>query len=182
MSNLGKWDYSGLSMACFSDTKQESYKKAAIFLEDNVEDWGGGTGWAKKFFKKYKNIDGSLSKNTDIVADLSLYISDCENILMRESLEYNENWKEILENVKKSFRKKFCLIISTPTVRKTRVGVYHKVRKADGSIGEGKIAEMYFNKQDILNCFPKSKYKVKNEIIKTNHLYHQDWIIYVERI
>lgn len=181
-SMVGKWDYSGLSEACFSDNNQESYKKAAGFLIDNVEDWGCGTGWAKRYFKNYKGIEGSIAKNVDVVADLVDYASKCENILMREVLEYNTDWKKILQNVKESFSKKFCLIISTPFSKKTRVGFWHKPLKADGSEGEGKIPEMYFNKQDILDEFPESEFKVKEETIKTNHLYGKDWILYVEKI
>lgn len=179
MSNLNKWDYSGVSDVCYSDVKQESYKKAAAFLVDNVEDWGGGTSWASRYFKNYRNVEGSQNENVDEVADLVEYTSDVENILMREVLEYNTEWKKILENVKKSFRKKFCLIVSTPFVDKTRIGVWHKPVKADGSHGEGVIPEMYFNPQDIRDLF--KDYKTSEEDIKTDHLYGHDWIYYVEK-
>jgi hypothetical protein len=179
MTNLGKWDYSGLSEACYSDNNQEGYKKAAEFLVDDVEDWGGGSGWAKQYFKKYKNIDGSYPK-ADVVCDLTEYTSDCKNILMRATLEYNENWKQILDNAKKSFREKMCLIIITPEVKKTRVGSWHKPIKADGSKGEGKIPEVYFNTQDILDEF--KEYKVKVETIKTEKwwMYGLERIFYVQ--
>ena len=179
-SMLNKWDYSGVDTVCYADTKQESYKKSAEFLGDSCEDWGCGTAWSKRYFKEYRGIDGSNNKYVDGVVDLVKYTSSVDNILMREVLEYNEDWKKILENVKKSFKKKFCLIISTPLVKKTRVGAWHKVMKADGSQGKGKVPEMYFNKQDILDEF--SNYKVKEETIKTDHLYGQDWILYVEKI
>jgi hypothetical protein len=180
MINL--WDYSGLDQACMSDHKQESYKKSAEFLGDNVEDWGCGTGWSKRYFKNYKGIDGSLSKEVKEITDLSDYTSDVENVLMRAVLEYNENWKQILENVKKSFRNKFCLVIVTPFVKKTRVGMWHKPIKADGSYNEGKIPEIYFNKQDILDCFPEDQFKVREESIKTDgFMYGIEWILYVER-
>lgn len=181
MSNMHKWDYSGLSEACFSDHKQESYKKSATFLGDTVEDWGCGSGWAKRYFKNYIGIEGSEAKNVDILIDLSDYTSNVPNILMREVLEYNTNWEQILDNVKKSFSEKFCLIISTPFVEKTRIGVWHKTRKANGSDGEGKIPEMYFAKEDILKCFPEKEYTISKETIKTNHLYGHDWILYVTK-
>jgi len=50
-SMLNKWNYSSRGQVCYSDPKQESYKKAAKFLGDTVEDWGCGTGWVKKYFK-----------------------------------------------------------------------------------------------------------------------------------
>ena len=183
-SMKNKWDYSGLNQACYSDTRQESYKKAAEFLIDNVEDWGCGTGWAKKYFNNYRGVEGSPSvfvKPEDTV-DLVEYTSNVDNILMREVLEYNTEWRRILENIKKSFSKKFCLVVSTPFAPKTRVGFWHRPRKADGTQGEGKIPEMYFNKQDILDYFSDCEFKVREETIKTEHLYHQDWILYVERI
>jgi len=179
-----KWDYSGVDSVCFADIKQESYKKSAKFLGDSCEDWGCGTTWSKRYFKKYRGIDGSINKYVDEVVDLVEYTSNVDNILMREVLEYNKDWKKVLENVKKSFRKKFCLVISTSFVKKTRVGVWYKPMNADGSFREKeeKVPEMYFNKQDILDEFPKDKYKVKEETIKTKHLYGTDWILYVEKI
>lgn len=177
-----KWDYSGADQVCFSDTKQESYKKSAEFLGDSVEDWGCGTGWSKRYFKNYKGVDGSLHPNVDVIADLVEYTSDVDNILMRQTLELNEDWRKILENVKKSFRKKFCLVVYTPFVSKTRVGHIHTPVKADGSKMKGDIKEMYFNKQDILNYFPADEFKVKEETIDVEIGYRKEFILYVERI
>lgn len=170
-----KWDYSGLGEACYSDARQESYKKAAEFLGDDVEDWGCGTGWARQYFKKYHGIDGSVSRDIHEATDLVTYTSDADNILLREVLEYNTEWKQILDNVKKSFKKKFCLIVSTPFVEKTRIGFWHK------SYNGGKIPEMYFNKKDLQDFFPDDEFTTREETITTDHLYHQDWIFYVER-
>jgi len=171
-SMLNKWSYGKVGQVCYSDPKQESYKKAAEFLGDTVEDWGCGTGWVKKFFKNYRGIDGSPSEfiRSDEVTDFADYTSNVENILMREALEYNIEWKKVLENVKKSFRKKFCLIISTPFTEKTHVDRYYR-----------DIPEIRFKKQDILDMFPESEFNIKEEMIKTKHLYNQDWILYVER-
>lgn len=177
------WDYSGCDTMCFGDQKQESYKKAAEFLGDSVEDWGGGTAWAKQFFTNYKNIDGSKSNHLDVYADLREYTSDCDNILMRQCLELNEDWRIILDNVKQSFRKKFCLIIYTPLVRKTRVGHLHTPVKSDGTKMQNEvISEMYFCKEDILECFPEEEFKVEQEFIKTEQGYHNEWILYIEKI
>lgn len=183
MSNLNRWDYSGLSEACFSNPDQASYKKSAEFLGDEVEDWGCGTCWSKRYFKKYRGIDASTSGYEDEIVDLVNYTSKVKNILMRLVLEYNEDWRKILENVKKSFEKKFCLIISTPFVKKTKVGFYNPIVRANGSHGSGMIPEMYFNKKDILDMFPTDRYKLREETIKTpGHLYGKDWILYVEKI
>lgn len=180
---LGKWDYSGVDQVCYSDSKCESYKKAAAFLGDTVEDWGCGTGWAKRYFKDYRGIDGSPCRYTDEVADLVKYTSSVDNILMRQVLELNTQWRQILENIKKSFKKKFCLIIYSPLVKKTRIGETAQALYADGTPQKGKIiSTIYFNKQDILDYFPASEgYAVSEEIIKTNQGYGQEWILYIEK-
>lgn len=177
-----KWDYSGVDQVCYSDPKQESYIKSANFLGDTVEDWGCGTCWSKQYFKNYRGIDGSPSKYTDEVVDLVEYTSNVDNILMRQVLELNKDWKKILENVKKSFKKKFCLIIFTPFAKKTHIEETAPVLDANGKkIGNDEIAIIYFNKNDILNYFPKSEFKIKEEIVKTEQGYERDWILYVER-
>lgn len=181
-SQLGKWDYSGLSEACYSDTKQESYKKAAEFLVDNVEDWGCGTAWSKRYFKHYKGVDGSTSNYIKKTVDLVDYTSQAENILIRQTLEYNPEWKQILENAKQSFSNKLCLIILTPFVKKTRIGRYHKVYKHGKVVSGQMVPEMYFHKQDILDMFPAPEYRVSEKTIKTQQEYGHDWILYVQKI
>ena len=180
---LNKWDFSGVDQVCFSDQKQESYIKAAEFLGDTVEDWGGGTGWAKQYFRNYKNIDGSRSKYIDVHADLAEYTSDCDNILMRQVLETNHEWKQILENVKQSFRKRFCLVMITPFSEETRVYETEPVRLADGTTREGEFIDMIsFKKEDILSLFPAREYAVREETIKTNQGYGEEWCLYVEKL
>ena len=183
-SMLNKWDYSGVNTVCYSDVNQESYKKSAEFLGDTVEDWGCGTGWSKRFFKNYKGIDGSPSNfvaEKDIV-DLVNYTSDVDNILMRQVLELNTEWRKILENIKKSFKKKFCLIVLTPLVDTTHIGSVEKSVTSLGVEREDEKNLIFFNKQDILDYFPVKEYIVTEETIVTNQGYNQDWILYVEKI
>lgn len=176
-TNAGKWDYSKVDDVCYSDPKCESYKKAAAFLGDSVEDWGGGTGWARRYFSDYRNIDCNPHKRVDEVVDLTSYSSNVDNILIRQVLESNTQWRDILENAMKSFNKKLCIVLGTPFVRKTREGPKNPVPSG------GYIQEMYFKKKDILDYFPESGgYKVSSEYIKTNQYYHKDWILYVEKI
>ena len=179
-----KWDYSGVSDMCFSDSNQESYKKAALFLGDTVEDWGAGTMWAKRYFKNYRGIDGSPSiyiKPEDVV-DLVEYTSDVENILMRQVLECNQEWRKIIDNVKKSFRKKLCITICTPLVKNTHIGYSQPAIKADGSkMEDAELFGIFFNKQDILDCFPPNEYILKEETIDVDIGYGKEWLLYVER-
>ena len=181
-SMLNKWDYSGVDSVCYSDVKQESYKKSAEFLGDTVEDWGCGTGWSKKYFKTYRGIDGSPHKNVDEIVDLVNYTSDVDNILLRQVLELNVGWRKILENIKKSFRKKLCIVIFTPFSDTTKIGEVEKVLTSKGVETGKDLNLMYFNKEDILNYFPSTEFKVTEEVIKTGQGYNQDWIIYIERI
>jgi hypothetical protein len=179
---LNHWDYSGVDQVCFSDSEQGSYKKAAQFLGDTVEDWGGGTGWAKQFFTNYTNIDGSVSNHTDIHADLTEYTSDCDNILMRQALEANAEWDKILDNVKASFNNKFCLVIMTPFSDETHIYVTEPVIEANGQEREGAFISLYsFNKQDILDKFPQDEFSISEETIETQQGYGEEWILYVTR-
>jgi len=186
-SMLDKWDYTGLSSVCYSDTKnQYSYTKPAEFLGNgDVEDWGGGTGWAKRYFNgKYVNIDASQHPNVDKIADLTKYVSKCENILMRQCLEFNWDWQKILENVKKSFSKKFCLVVMTPLVEETRIDKMDPVINHLGeALEENNTPNIFFNKQDILDYFPESEgYKCVEELHPVDRIWPNEWILYVQKI
>jgi hypothetical protein len=182
-SMLSKWDYSGVDSVCYSDSKQESYIKSAEFLGNGqVEDWGCGTGWSKRFFSDYRGIDGSPHKNVDEIVDLITYTSKVDNILLRQVLELNREWKIILDNAKKSFSKKMCIVIFTPFAQDTIIGeVESALTSKDVDTGKD-INLIYFNKQDILDCFPSTQYKVTEEIVETEQGYNQDWILYIEKI
>ena len=168
---------------CYSDSECASYKMAAKFLGDNVEDWGGGTGWARRYFKEYRNVDFSGHKNVDEIIDLTEYTSSVDNILIRQVLDAEERWEKIIENAKKSFKKKLCIIVGTPRVKKTRLGTVEPVFLADGSkvIGEY-YQEMCYNPEDIKAFFPEGEYRITEEEVETNQYYHKDWILYVEKI
>ena len=100
-----------------------TYKRAIEFLDigGTLEDWGGGTGYARQFVKKsdYILIDGSWSKFDDKVVELEEYTSDADCILMRHVLEHNYGWEQILRNAVNSFQKKMALVIFTPLAEET---------------------------------------------------------------
>jgi hypothetical protein len=175
-----KWDYSGVDTVCFSDEKQVSYKKSAEFLGDTVEDWGCGTGWSKRYFKNYRGIDGSKHSNVDEQVDLVEYTSSVDNILIRQTLELNENWKQILVNIKTSFKKKLCIIIFTPLAEQTHIGEVETLYDKHGK-ELGQVSVIYFNKEDILSYFPEDEFIVHEETIKTHQGYGQELILYIER-
>ena len=180
---LDNYDYSGVDSVCYSDTEMLSYKKAAEFLGESVEDWGCGTAWAKRYFKTYRGIDGSAHKNVDEIVDLTTYTSRGYNILLRQVLELNPEWRKVLDNVKKSFDKKLCIVIFTPlSENATVVGDVELAVSADGSSRGFNHVMMFFKREDILDYFPRNKFKVTEEFIPTQQGYKQDWVIYVERL
>lgn len=109
---INKWNYDPAGEVCYGE--EIVYQKARDFLGDSVEDWGCGTCWAKRYFKDYKGIDGSPSICVSKPIDLVNYTSHTDNILIRQVLEHNYEWKKIIENAKKSFNKKLCITIHTP--------------------------------------------------------------------
>ena len=176
-SILGKWDYSGVAEAIFGSF--ETYQKARDFLGDTVEDWGCGTGYARNYFKNYKGVDGSPSRfvSSDEIVDLRYYTSNVDNILIRHTLEWCGDWKAVLNNAKKSFNKKLCLMLFTPFVDKTQVVEELEIVNAKGQRVKGVTTqEVHFKKEDILGFFPEDEFKIKEE------QYGKEWILYVEKI
>jgi hypothetical protein len=184
-SMKNRWDFTGGSEMCFSDENCESYKKAAAFLgaDQPMEDWGCGTCWARRYFTNYKGIDGSPSQfiSAKETVDLVNYTSNVDNILMRQVLEFNANWRQILTNVKKSFTKKFCLIICVPFAETETLSRTYPIYDKNGQLASASITVPEYNlkKQDILDFFLDCK--VSEELIVTKQNWNQDWILYVEK-
>lgn len=127
--NLGKWTklYEGKE----TDHRYGdggTYPIAAEFLADCdvVEDWGCGLGAFKAFCKtRYIGVDGSHSKYADVIADLAVYRSSPDGILLRHVLDHNVQWEAILDNALASARKKLMVILFTPFVESTHVIRYY---------------------------------------------------------
>jgi hypothetical protein len=117
-NSAGQWAYKDSDQdARYGD--EQSYVKAAEFLDGCgpvVEDWGCGTGYARRFFTKsrYIGVDGSGAKWTDVVSDLALHRSSPDGILMRHVLEHNFNWPEILKNAIRCFTKRMVIVFFLP--------------------------------------------------------------------
>lgn len=146
INNLtGKWNV--IYQKCITPINlgsEQTYKVGMEFLNDcnEVEDWGGGTGYAKKYClsPRYEIIDGSLSKNNNIIQDLRNYKSKTEGIFMRHVLDHNPEWKLILNNALNSFTKKFCLIIG---------GKFRDETKIVNIIQDRGISNIEFKRSDI---------------------------------
>lgn len=171
MSNLNKWLYDPQGEVCYG--QEIVYQKMADFIgaDNPVEDWGMGTGWASHYFTNYKGIDGSPHPKVDVIADLINYTSTADNILLRQVLEHNYEWKKIIVNAVDSFQKKLCITIHTPIT-----GTTNQIYTSPTD-----IPDISFKKEDILGHF--KGFTVTEEFVPTGQFeYGLEWIIYVERI
>jgi hypothetical protein len=99
-----------------------SYRKAAQFLSGCglVEDWGCGTGWARRYFDRYRGIDGTAG-HADAVCDLRDYRSTADCIHIRHVLEHNVDWQLILDNAIHSFVRRLVVTVFTPFADRTQI-------------------------------------------------------------
>lgn len=114
---VGKWPYN-------EETPQgrygeeSSYEAAVEFLDGLglVEDWGCGTAWAKRHFKrsKYVGVDGTKSPWCDEVDDLVTRTSSPDGILLRHVLEHNYKWRDLLANACVCAKSKITIVFFVP--------------------------------------------------------------------
>jgi hypothetical protein len=176
MDPLASWNYGATPPFPYGD--ETTYKKAVEFIDGpwDVEDWGCGTAWAKKFVNRgrYIGIDGSWSLHCNIVADLRTYRSSAGGIMIRHILEHNYDWKKILENALASFQKKFCLILFTPFSPITQT---LQMSKVGG--GNATVPDLSFRKEDLLEFF--NPFSFTEETLQTATQYGIEHIFYIQR-
>jgi len=174
-SNLGKWAanyHNRTESYTYGDTI--SYNKAVEFFTDieTVEDWGCGAGGFRQFWPRtYIGIDGSDSQFADIKTDLVTYRSNAEAVFMRHVLEHNVLWKDILTNAVMSFQRKFCLVLFTPFVEKTKEIAYYN--RLD-------VPDIAFSIEDITNHFSTLNWKLESHDAPGS-LYSIETIFYIEK-
>lgn len=171
LAPLANWNYGGTPQFPYGD--ETTYKKAIEFLDGPyvIEDWGCGTAWAKRFVKRgrYVGVDGSWSLHCDLVADLRLYRSTADAIMMRHILEHNNDWKKIIENALASFQKKFVLILFTP---------FGEITRSIGSTKEN-VPDISFRKEDLLDFL--RPFQFTEESLRTGTQYGVEHLFYVEK-
>lgn len=175
MSNLNKWNrwYKGVKdPEPYGDTV--TYQMGADFLEgcETIEDWGCGKGWFRQFVPEhvYTGIDGSETVFADVQVDLARYQSDPDGIYMRHVLEHDWNWRNILASATASFRKKFVLVLFTPTSDTT-----HEIAYAD----DPGVPDISFAVSDITDYFGPFSWTV--ETLETATQYGTETVFFVER-
>lgn len=165
----GGWDYRNIEQ--FSYGEETSYRKGIAFLDGHgdIEDWGCGTAWAKRFVTKsaYTGIDASPSRFADKVVDLRTYRSDVDCVFIRHVLEHTFDWRTILTNAVASFRERMVLVIFTPFADETK-----EIASWSG------IPDIAFRKEDLTECFRHLPYS--EETIFTNTQYEREHLFYID--
>ena len=150
-----------------------TYKLGMDFLSDckTVEDWGCGSTYSKKFCKSesYIGIDGSYNVNADKQADLATYESAPDGIFMRHVLEHNYDWRPIIANAMKSFKRKMALIIFTPFSERERL-IY---------VNQRGIPIVSLPWDEFESYFKSLKWRC--EVVKSHTQYHHEFIYYIEK-
>ncbi len=154
-----------------------SYHKAYDWLSetcDLIEDWGCALAYGRTLLPegRYRGIDGTpeAAPYADLIADLIDYTSDdADGIVIRHVLEHNPEWRVILGNAVRSFRKRLVLIIFTPFAETT----YQRSMSHPG------VPDLSFAKDDLLTFF--DGLTVTEEHIVTDTQFGSEHIFFVER-
>ncbi|MGH7895325.1 MAG: glycosyltransferase, partial [Candidatus Binatia bacterium] len=167
---VGRWQYANRAPFPYGD--EVTYRKGLAFLDGHgtIEDWGAGTGYARRFVVKsvYRAVDGSPSLGVDQVVDLRTYRSDAACIFMRHVLEHNADWRSILENALHSFGRRMVLVVFTPFAHETQ----------ELATWRG-IPDLAFRKDEIVAHFAGLEWR--EESVETNTEYLREHIFYLER-
>ena len=167
---VGRWQYGNARPFPYGD--EVTYRKGMAFLDGHgtIEDWGAGTGYARRFVGQstYRAVDGSPSLGVDRVVDLRTYRSDADCIFMRHVLEHNPDWRHILGNALRSFRKRMVLVVFTPFATETQeIASWHG------------IPDLAFRKEDLVAHFDGLAWH--EEAVDTNTEYLREHVFYLER-
>lgn len=172
MSSAGKWDHRGKPSEPYGD--ETTYTLGATFLDGlEVEDWGCGLGWYKRFHKgPYLGIDGSPSPFADVVCDLTHRTSTPEAIFMRHVLEHNDNWRGILRNVLSSFQKRAVIVVFTPFQQ-----LSDKVLTVPGLL----IPDIGLHRHSFMLAIVEAGVSHREQRVDTKTAYNSETVFFLER-
>ena len=173
MSYIGKWQnwYTG-TLEPQSYGAPLTYEIAAKWLGGiDVEDWGVGKGYFQSIYPgNVVGVDGTKTKFSDVVADLTEYTSSTPGLFMRHVIEHNLEWKKVLQNAADSFTEKMVLVLFTPMAKKTQ-----QIAWNDGV----EVPDMSFAQRDIVKYFKDCDIKWKDH--KTATQYGTERVFLIER-
>jgi len=165
-----EWDYTGKASAPYDD--ETSYKLGIAYLDGHgdIEDWGCGTAFAKKFVSesRYIGVDGSQSDFADVKAELQDFRSSADCVFMRHVLEHNWGWRSILTNALASFQKRMVLVLFTP--------LGESEMRLDG---DGLIPDLQLPRNEVMSFL--AGFDVREEQIRSATQYGQETIFYIEK-
>jgi hypothetical protein len=173
-SNLNRWDpwyRAGDGQQAYADTA--TYGLAAAWLDGlDVEDWGCGLGWFRRFHRGgYLGVDGTRSRWCDVHADLAAYRSMSEGVLLRHVLEHDPRWRDVLDNAVASTQRRLCVVLFTPPQDETRV-----LAEDVGGLG---VPDIGFRLADVTDRLDGLRHTV--ETLETDSGYGQETVIRAER-
>jgi hypothetical protein len=174
-ANTGRWESmyrDETNQRPYGDTT--TYELGARWLVGlDVEDWGCGLCWMKRYFpaKRYRGIDGSWSRFVDEVVDLEHYRSQPPAIFMRHVLEHNWQWQRILDNAVASFTRRMALVIFTPWAEET-----HPIA-VDPWLD---VPDLSFRRDDVIDHFAEVQW-TSRENMPTATQYKTEHIFFLER-
>lgn len=121
VSNVGRWDWYYRHRDTgkpFGYSPSVAFRVGADWLADcaTVADWGCGGGLLREHVPstRYVGVDGSHTSAVDVVADLEVYRMPSDGVFMRNVLEHNEQWEQVLTNALAAFRQRMVLVLFTP--------------------------------------------------------------------
>ena len=156
-----------------------TYKRGAAYLAGvgQVEDWGCGTAYFKRFVPAgcYRGIDHDPNACCDEVADLAGYISVTDGIFVRHVLEHDLRWRSILRNALASFRRRMLLVVYTPFVRATE-----DHRRVDGAAHGTSLPEIHFCRGDLVREFRDVHFRLE-ENLPTDSPFGREHVFYLRK-
>jgi len=162
---------------------ETTYKLAAEWLDAacaDVEDWGCGGAYAKRFFRRatYCGVDGSRGP-ADVIADLQVYRSDVDGILLRHVLEHNRNWETILANALRSARKCLAVVVFTPLGEVTREIRWNAMKPPTPGAPDVGVPDIGFARDDLLRTLDGCA--VTEATYATQSVYGAETIFYIDK-
>jgi len=166
-----RWNYAVLGQVTYGSL--ESYRQPIAWFDEVggvLEDWGCGCAAAKAYVKKckYIGIEGSKNDYADRCdVDLTSYTSSPDCLLLRDVIDHNPNWKQVLQNAVQSFQKRMVLVIFRDMGTETKVVFVNTDSRYPG------VPDFQFRASDLLSF-------IKPYLVKLDKINHET-LFYLEK-
>lgn len=146
-----RWNYNGLGQVTYGH--EQSYREPIAWFDElggTLEDWGCGCCAAREFVKRcrYIGLEGSKNEYADRCdVDLAHYSSNADHILLRDVLDHNLEWRQVLQNAVESFRRRMVVVIFRECGPETKVVFVNDSPKYPG------VPDYQFKAGDLIRHF-----------------------------